>query len=440
MLHVLREFADDSDKRAILWAASPAISRLGRLAQHDLPPQRWPRIRNIARRAYGGIAKQSPVTTWAAPPILIATTTENQSRVARALLKAVMAELNIASAPTPTPKPSRAPMRQLTRFTKAADLLISRSRAHLISHSSMEPSTIDFLASILFNSALAIARSHEILTVQSVRLLVVATQHSYHIRALCLEARRRGIATIYFPHAPVADNSQYRDLPFDHAGLRGQAEVEFYRSIGVFERESFQVTGNPTIDTYPPVRIGTDAPILLGLSPASRTRLEQIVDLVRPVERFGVRVAPHPASDVRLLRKVLPRSWEISERGRTMAELLSGPRCLLVQSSGVALEALLLGLPVIELSLGGRPNYPFIRPPWVPIVSDSRSLADQLAEIFAEGPDVGARGELIRWAEYWCSPLGEASIQACGRALMRALSLGLNNELLLDAWGDQLWT
>lgn len=192
-------------------------------------------------------------------------------------------------------------------------------------------------------------------------LLFVSTQHDARIRAWLLAAQSLGIPSVYIPHAPVANNDFYHDLPVSHATLRGQAEVDYYRDRLSIKDPRIVAVGDVSLETSSPLRQAHDPnlPGILALSPVSKVRLTLIVSLAVEAGLKNLVVAPHPRSDINMLRELLPASWRINTGERT-AELLSrGAAFVLQSSSGVALESAALGIPTANLVLNDEvPNYP----------------------------------------------------------------------------------
>jgi hypothetical protein len=281
--------------------------------------------------------------------------------------------------------------------------------------------------------ARALFRAESVMDPGRFRLLVVATQHAPNVRALLAIARERGIASLYFPHAPVGNNRQYADLPVDHAGLRGEGEVDFYRRLGV--RDDLAVVGNPMVgdlDDEAPREL-REAPVF-AVSPYSERVLGELFRLVACV--LGDKplvVAPHPRSPSEQLERLMPATWRLSRATSTFQALTKGPRFLLQSSSGVAWEALALGIPVIQISYrGAKPGYALIREPFVPTIHSSRGLANVVHSV--ESTDRVRRGQLREWARHWCSSGGTVARSASADLVDACLGAGLKRPML-DGWG-----
>ena len=144
-------------------------------------------------------------------------------------------------------------------------------------------------------------------------------------------------------------------------------------------------------------------------------------------------VAPHPRADRDALRQLCPDGWEIWA-GRTYELLQAGPPVLIQASSGVALEALLLGVPTIDVSFpGALPPYPLIREPHVHVASSSSELEAALAEARLDGSDPDRRARIVEWAKGWSHPSGEEAAGGVAGVLRSALSEGPRGPIW-DTW------
>jgi hypothetical protein len=119
-----------------------------------------------------------------------------------------------------------------------------------------------------------------------------------------------------------------------------------------------------------------------------------------------------------------PQQWSIHD-GRTYDLLRQGPPVVVQQSSGVAVEAMQLGIPVIEMQFPGRPpTYPVIREPPVRFASSSQELKDAVAASHADGRDPAFRQRLIGWARGWSWPTGLEAGERMVVLVERALADG----------------
>jgi hypothetical protein len=295
------------------------------------------------------------------------------------------------------------------------------------------------ILSFCLAGARAMTRAEGILDKAGLSALVVATQHAPNMRALIATARRRGIPSTYFPHAPTAANRQYADLPTDFAGLRGIGDVELYRRYGA--SGDLSVVGNPSVDD-----INTEPSVLgqtpvLAVSPHPPAVLQDVFRLTASV--LGDReilVAPHPRSDLRILLHLMPAKWRLWSGQRTLKLLSRGPSFVIQHSSGVAWEALFLGIPVIEIGYVDTPaSYPVIAQPYVLFADSTQSLSAAVEEAMNRSADRQARDELREWASYWCSLVGRRAREACIELIDLSVSHGARQKALLDGWRFDPW-
>lgn len=264
-------------------------------------------------------------------------------------------------------------------------------------------------------------------------VLLVSNQHLADHRAALRCARRLGVPSVYVPHAPLADNPSYRDLPVDHAGLRGVEEARWYEGWGA-DPDRLTVVGNPAVeDADPPPTC--DGPPLFALSPWPAEELRLAIDAVARAVEGPVVVALHPRMRRRVLRRSVPSSWTFWD-GRTWDALRAGPGVVVQMSSGVAWEALLHGLPTVDLTVDGQPpSYPLIDPAYVPAAHDAATLRTAIATARGMADDAG-RARLREWARRWCSVWGEEAARRGADLIDRARRQGPAPTPVLDSWAS----
>lgn len=261
------------------------------------------------------------------------------------------------------------------------------------------------------------------------KVIVVASQHSVPIRALLHVARELGIPTAYVPHAPFANNCFYADLPVDLALLRGQREVESYTAIGA-DPAGLIAIGNTMLKADPVARMAPrSARPVIAPSPWESERLNQFLEIALTVPDRAI-ICPHPASDRAAMENFASR-FDASISNERTSDLLQREGGVVIQSgSGVALEAMLMGVPVVDVQWGSSaPNYPCIADPFVTFASDSRSLAiaHRKAATAADSEIIAAQ----RWALEWSSPNGPAAADNLSIALSELLP---TPQVVLDGW------
>lgn len=268
------------------------------------------------------------------------------------------------------------------------------------------------------------------------RVVVVANQHFAPNRAILRVARESGVRTVYIPHAPVATNAAYLDLPVDLALLRGPQESHYYQENGVRSSRLLSV-GTPSL----PGNVHTSAaptraihPPVFAPSPLPETDLRELLDLVISSTRNFV-VSLHPAMGRSTEALFTERGCQVDRGGSTWALLCEGTPALLQSSSGVGLEALATGTPVIDLTFPGRaPNYPYIRSPHVTQVSDTAALVRALARAAEDSSQAQCAADLAAWAGRWTKPHGEEAARRAIDAIRRLADVGTDSlEPVFDA-------
>lgn len=283
----------------------------------------------------------------------------------------------------------------------------------------------------LLNAAIHHAMFAVIFDIAGVSRVVVSTQHSLGARSAIAASRQLGIPSIYVPHAPVALNRYYSDLPTDVAGAWGPNEREHYGSLGA-DVDRMKVVGSAMHDlasnaSHAPVPHSRR--VLVAPSAWSDARLREFISLSSSAIRGPFAIAPHPRNPVELIRAAAPRR----------ADVLAGPTSTHLQSfgalvqcnSGVALEGLLAPVPVINFNpFGLPPNYPMISPPYVPEVRTKTALRSMLTRVLASRPEPLQR-PTRDWARGWCAFSG-ADAETKLRELVH--SAERHDEPVLDGW------
>lgn len=397
----------------LLWCMRPALEMVHLREPLSDEYRRKPMLKRIVRpalhRAFGSI--------------LVVTETVNQERAVDRL---------IASTAKPVPV-------DVPKTSKRAKLLSSdalREAMQLIrdvTSTRVEAAVVELMETQVYKVAIALLQ-YRTTALSAYAGILVSTQHSPIIRALIIAAEEQGVPVIYVPHAPVADNGPYLDLPVAYAGLRGVGELEFYAAhLGVNERE-LAVVGNlasDILDAAPPI-IDTDGPGVLALSPDPAVTLGSIFDLLRQADLGEMIVAPHPRSDRDLIRELMPSEWTMFEGGRTLDLLAEGPAFLLQHSSGVAWESAALGIPTATIRLDDAPvNYPFLADESIYPAVRSPEQAEGFAQRARDGEY--DRGALREHAARWCAVDGDAAADRL-RSLLETVVRGRSGPRLHDGW------
>ena len=260
--------------------------------------------------------------------------------------------------------------------------------------------------------------------------LVVASQHSIIARAMLVAAREAGVVSVYVPHAPVADNRVYQDLPVDAAALRGPLEVQHYARLGA-DPVGLHVVGNLGLSLGTDAPPCPDGPVIVAPSPWEPERLERFLAMVVDGLTDPFTVCPHPRNDPAQLRSLLPTRARLVEGQRTWKVIARGCRAVVQSSSGVSTEGMLLGAPVIQVPLDDRPpNYPAIAEPYVRMVSDATELR-RAVDTFGSA----ARGPFVEQAHTWATGWTAHTGRRAERRLRSLLASDLPSVgPLLDAW------
>lgn len=260
------------------------------------------------------------------------------------------------------------------------------------------------------------------------RYVLVARQSHPFVRALVASALAQDVAVAYIPHSPLT--WWQVDLPVTHAGVRSDAERRRIATDTGADTDRITVIGNPSTDILASGGADTrSARGVLALSPEPAGRLSRIVGLLRDAGLRDVLVAPHPRSDLRVVKRLIPADWTLVERGRTVELLKSGAPWVIQCSSGVAWESAALGIPTADVRLDDRtPDYPFLtNEAFVPVTSptDVRAFVKSAAE--------ADRTALQAAAREWCSVDGEEAARR-GREFLESIAPGPTPSPIADAW------
>lgn len=412
---MLRLFKDDAE--TLLWCMRPAIDLChlrGPLPDklRALPPAQRP-FRPANHAQFNGF--------------LVVTETVNQARAVEPL-----------TAETATPIDVQAPSEaERERVLSAKNVRGAQKRLRKALENRVDPAVTDSLENQLFKVALAYS-IYQGMNLGQYTGVLISSQHSPIMRALAAAAREQNVPVVYVPHAPVATNGAYLDLPVAYAGLRGEGERDFYAARLSVAPSELDIVGNLASDVLevPMPEIDSAGPGVLALSPHPEATIRSIFEAVASEGTGAMIVAPHPRSDRAVIDALLPQGWTVYEGERTLDLLRTGPAFLFQFSSGVAWESAALGVPTATVRLDEEAvNYPFLEDEGVypPI----RAAADAAA--FAQQARSGAidRAALREHALRWCASDGEAARVALGRLLDRVRRDGAAGRpaQIHDGWG-----
>ncbi|MHA3684247.1 hypothetical protein ACXR2T_09165 [Leucobacter sp. HY1910] len=412
---MLRLFNDAAE--TLLWCMRPAIDLChlrGPLPDklRTLPPEQRP-FRPANHAQYNGF--------------LVVTETVNQARAVDPL-----------TADTATPIEVQAPTESARqRVLGAKNVRGAQKRLRKALESRLDIAVADSLENQLFKVALAYS-IYQGMNLREYAGVLISSQHSPIMRALAAAAREQQVPVVYVPHAPVATNGAYLDLPVTYAGLRGEGERDFYAERLLVESNALDTVGNLASDVLaaPMPDIDLTGPGVLALSPHPEATIRSIVEAVAGEEMGPMVIAPHPRSDRAVIDALLPTGWAVYEGDRTLDLLRTGPPFLFQFSSGVAWESAALGIPTATVRLSeDAVNYPFLEDesvyPAIRRAADATSFAQRARR--GEIDRVALREHALRWCEHD----GAAARNALAQLLDRVRSQGAAGRpaQIHDGWG-----
>lgn len=429
---LLEEFAVAQSHEPIVRSAIVAVAITVRLLNHTLAPVADSPRRDELRavRSHQRRLTRSdpgyPSELYVADGVLFQADGLTQHRHA----EPIMRELGDPSTP---PASIRAPAWRIRvaarRAVRLAEGLLREARAGDVW---VPPGAVQSIYGIFLWASRMLLDADTLLRTLEPRAAVVFATPNVGPRALVCAARRAGVPSVYFPHSAVLTDPTFNDLPTDFAGVRGPSEADYFREI-VEDDARVRVTGNASVFPHEPPGQDPSLPPVLA-PPIEERLLREVVDVIGGEP--AVVVSPHPLAEMSgdELRAVIPAGWRIWS-GSTLELLRRGAPFLIQQSSGVSLEAMLLGIPVIELQLSpGEPvNYPMIREPYVRVVSTREDYAEAAKQYRRAADDPAARQRLLDWAQRWSHPLGSSAAQRAA-ALIDEAGLGAPPGPIWDAW------
>ena len=408
----------------LAWIGLPTLAALFQnrgldpVAVQPLDPERR---RSLIERSH-----PASVGEWStASDLLLVAQTENQRRVLGPIAQC-LGPID----PVPEADPPPALDRDLTvRAVELADDLIASAQAAPIEL----PGEPIVLYRTMLRAARALVACRAMLEAVQPKGVVIASAHSNAPRALALAARHAGLPSAYVPHAPLIANLQLADLPVDVAALRGPLEVERYEVAGA-RADGLVAIGNPAgpPPAAAPAQGEGEGLAAFALPTDDEWALERLVELVHAGLGDEVVASPHPRADRERLAELLPAGWTVWDR--PTAELLQhGVPALIQASSGAGLEALQLGIPLIDLRFpDAPPNYPYLADPRIPSVAGADELREAVAAARQLPP--AQRAELRELARGWVVTEGEEAALAGAAELQRLVAAGQRDEPVWDSW------
>lgn len=225
-----------------------------------------------------------------------------------------------------------------------------------------------------------------------VTCVCVASDHSPIGLGLLHAAREKGLRTCYIQHAPVADYFPPLDydlsLLFDRASVRiyeraamnrGVASVGDIAILPPFEQEAI----TPSMPHAPPYRVGLCLSYLFDALSVARL-IEELL-AIENVRSISIRRHPRCKADFSGLQ--VDRAVTEAPRA-TLVEFAQSCDIALIPNSGVAIELLHLGMPVMYtpgVDFIGYDYYGFVREGIVPVYDpDWLTSPSSLAHFFGD--------------------------------------------------------
>jgi len=263
-----------------------------------------------------------------------------------------------------------------------------------------------------------------------IRAVIVGSQNNASVRALLSVVHHQHVSSYYIPHAPTADNAFYHDLPTNWALLRGASEVEFYRGLGATPLDHLAAVGNPGEPVSHATPPNSSSVVYAASAPEV---IQGDIDVIYHAIRSPIKVSLHPRMRSHAYRRMFPSAWEIIDAPDTSTYLRRhGAKAVVQHGSGVGLEALSMGLDVIDLCHPqDRPNYPYIIEPYVQIVHDVSSLRKAMDKLSVRA---GGRLERIDYAHSWCNESSIDVVRSIADLVEQSSTCDTAGGVLLDGW------
>lgn len=330
--------------------------------------------------------------------------------------------------------PRRLPVPGVTAMSRRGVELADAFVEMLIREEVVAPLPIRNLYDSFLTTLRYLATTDRMLDELRPRAVVIATNHNIPSRALAFAARRHGIPTVFFPHAPMIRDERFSDIPADFAGMRGEAEIDRLVALNVGP-DRLEVVGDPSLDVLTQPPIDPDGPVAFALpSILTDEEVRVTVEWVRAAAGDNVVVSPHPRQGEAYARRFAPEGWTVWN-DRTMGLLRKGPPVVIQQSSGVAVESMLLGLPTLQIDLPQhQPNYPALDPEHVRFIGSADQAVAAVADARADSADAERSQAIVDWGRRWSAYQGAEAVERSWAVIQRAVTEGATPAWLNDAW------
>jgi len=264
---------------------------------------------------------------------------------------------------------------------------------------------------LLRRTAVTQARIQTLLDAHRVRTVVVgSTEHTY-ARLLIAEARRRGIPSVYVPHAPAATNRIYADLPADYSLLGYTGDARYYAALGAVNNQ-MPVIGDPFLNCLEQNAFGDSVVVFATTAPWARCeaalrRTLQELSRSLATTRHRLLVAPHPRD--RTTSEAVARSLSLQvlhDRTETAFYRYRVAGMITERASGSAILAARRGVPVVRWS--EAPNFVFEESLGVGTLEHDYGGLEAFIAALDEGPARVSPKE----RDLWSGPVGKQATVA----------------------------
>lgn len=275
-------------------------------------------------------------------------------------------------------------------------------------------------------------------------LLVVGNDRWWVGLGFVLAARARGIPTLCVQDGITADIAGWRWLAADRLAASGVDWPRLLVRHGV-AAERITITGQPRYDALCAVRDrlgGADVRGALALDPAARYVLfasqphqtgeyvRQVLDAILQVPEANVLLRPHPSEAPGKYDAWLGAGRVSLRPADDIFALVRAADVVVTEYSTVALEAAILGVPVVTATFGGRPSpVPYAELGLAIPAAGPAELTAAVRAVVA-GRAAAVPGDLL---EELVGPLDGQSARRVTEAVRAALAAARGRELVCNA-------
>jgi glycosyltransferase involved in cell wall biosynthesis len=240
------------------------------------------------------------------------------------------------------------------------------------------------------------------------KAIVLATDSLARERALVFAAKKFRVPSIVLQHGIPSHfkHTSYRELAADELIAWGRKSKELFKRHGISGKKIL-VAGNPKFDSYvrKPVRDKRGLCKKLGLNPDRKIvvlatqpfyqissavfpeeRIEFIASAAEAVEKTGAQlvVKVHPSDSVEEVRELAGNA--VVEKRIDLNSLLNACDALIVHNSGIAVEAMIVGKPVLVVNLTRRKDVvPYVEEGAAFGVYEKNKLVESVKKVLGDG-------------------------------------------------------